>query len=183
MKKRNLSSIITLCFLIDNHYLQRKTIETIAENLGCTAQAIFYHGKKLHFKFLKDELKVGKPLNSKTKFKAEEKPWNYGLKGYKLNNKTKPQPRGKDHWNWKGNGCDRDKNEYKIWRKGVYQRDSYTCQECGQVGGNLNAHHIKEWCNYPNLRFNIDNGLTLCLNCHKNTDNYGHKARELIQKH
>jgi hypothetical protein len=62
--------------------------------------------------------------------------------------------------------------EYSDWRISVYKRDNYTCQICGKVGGKLNADHIKPFALYPKLRFDINNGRTLCINCHKNTDSY-----------
>jgi hypothetical protein len=57
---------------------------------------------------------------------------------------------------------------YLEWRNGVFERDNYTCQACGQIGGDLQAHHIRSWAEYPDLRYVIDNGLTLCIPCHKN---------------
>lgn len=57
---------------------------------------------------------------------------------------------------------------YKKWRKEVYKRDHHKCQWPGCfMTKKLNAHHIKTWSNYPGLRFNIDNGITLCYNHHK----------------
>lgn len=47
----------------------------------------------------------------------------------------------------------------------------------------LEAHHLKEVCNYPEQIFDVDNGVTLCHQCHKETDNYGNKARELKITH
>jgi hypothetical protein len=56
--------------------------------------------------------------------------------------------------------------EAKLWKKAVLQRDNFTCQKCGQYGGILVAHHIFNFADFPELRFAIDNGITLCKECH-----------------
>lgn len=76
------------------------------------------------------------------------------------------------HWNWKGgitpqNQKDRSSPECKKWRKSVFERDKFTCQKCGSVGGKLNAHHKKKWADFPEMRYDINNGVTLCERCHK----------------
>ena len=57
--------------------------------------------------------------------------------------------------------------EYQNWRTSVFKRDEYTCQHCKKVGGELNAHHIKSYKDFKKLRYDIDNGITLCINCHR----------------
>ena len=76
--------------------------------------------------------------------------------------------------NWKGgttekNATLRSSFEYKQWRSDVFKRDNWTCQTCRIRGNYLEAHHIKRWVNYPELRFVVDNGVTLCKQCHSLT--------------
>lgn len=61
----------------------------------------------------------------------------------------------------------RNYKEYFQWRESVFIRDDYTCQDCGQRGGELNAHHVKSYKKHPKLRLDVDNGITLCVCCHK----------------
>lgn len=62
--------------------------------------------------------------------------------------------------------------EYTKWRLAVFVRDNWTCQKCGARSSNgeevyLEAHHIKSYTKYPQLRFEVNNGITLCVDCHK----------------
>lgn len=62
---------------------------------------------------------------------------------------------------------ERHSAEYKRWRFDVYSRDRFACVMCGDDrGSNLNAHHIYPFAKYPELRLNLDNGITLCERCH-----------------
>lgn len=82
--------------------------------------------------------------------------------------------------NWQNFVTPKDKLERHRFRdeiqKQVFKRDNYTCQDFGEVGGYLQAHHIKSFSKYPELRLEILNGITLCVPCHKLTDNYGFGA-------
>lgn len=105
-------------------------------------------------------------IETKNKISSSKKgqiPWNKGLKEY-LSKDKNPQ--------WKGgltpiNELLRKSDEYKKWRKLVYERDYFTCQHCKIKQKYLIAHHIKSWENYPKLRYKIANGITLCRSCHK----------------
>lgn len=123
--------------------------------------------------------KGGYKLSEETKKKISE-----GLKG-ENNPAKRPEVRKKQaeirkgnrsHF-WKGgitsqNEIIRKSIEFTLWRKIIFQRDNFTCQECGARSGNgkrieLHSHHKKSFANFPELRFDIDNGITLCKNCHK----------------
>lgn len=82
-------------------------------------------------------------------------------------------------YNWQGgitpiNKQIRQSLEYRAWRKAVFQRDNYTCIWCKARNGNgktiiLHADHIKPFAFYPELRFTVNNGRTLCITCHRKT--------------
>ena len=93
---------------------------------------------------------------------------------------------GENHHNWKGGITSlasqiRHSIESKLWRKQVFERDSYTCQHCHQVGGNLIAHHLNLFSdimkehNITTLEeaiqcealWSTNNGITLCIECHE----------------
>lgn len=64
---------------------------------------------------------------------------------------------------------------YAAWRTAVFTRDDYTCQGCGQRGGRLHADHLQRFADFPSLRFNLANGQTLCVPCHRQTATYGNR--------
>lgn len=109
--------------------------------------------------------------------------------------------RGENNWNWKGGISKIDKlirtmGEYHQWRSNIFVRDNWICQTCRKIGVYVTAHHkksfsliIKEY----NLKtredarrcaelWDLDNGVTLCEDCHKLTDNYKgrNKAKQRI---
>lgn len=72
---------------------------------------------------------------------------------------------------------------YKIWREAVLDRDVYKCCACGSRE-NLHAHHIKPFAEYPDKRFDVRNGITLCDKCHRAIHKMMHedKIRKEVQK-
>lgn len=101
-----------------------------------------------------------------------------------LRGKGRPDLSGDKHPNWKGGRSRGYKTgyystEYKKWREKVFERDNYFCQECSS-DNYITAHHIKSFAHYPELRFNVENGLTLCEKCHTKTDNYKGKNKKAI---
>jgi len=114
--------------------------------------------------------------------------------------------RGEKGSNWKGGLTVLSysiRNSFKMrqWRSDVFTRDDYTCQECGIRSGNgktvvLNADHINSFAsiisrnNIKNTEeayvceelWNINNGRTLCIDCHKKTDTYGGKSHQVVNE-
>lgn len=89
---------------------------------------------------------------------------------------------GASNPNWKGGITPANKKlraspEYKAWRIAVFERDSYTCQKCGQVGWTLHAHHLIPFSADPEFRLEVSNGQTLCEPCHRKTDSFLGKAK------
>lgn len=58
--------------------------------------------------------------------------------------------------------------KHGAWARAVISRDKATCQHCGARGVSLHAHHISPFETFPELRWEVDNGLTLCAPCHWN---------------
>ena len=82
-----------------------------------------------------------------------------------------PSRSGENHHFWRGgitpeNEKWRKSAEYRNWRLSVFERDAYTCLDCHKQGGYLHAHHKEKFSDYPELRFDSQNGMTLCMDCH-----------------
>jgi predicted restriction endonuclease len=97
--------------------------------------------------------------------------------------------KGEKNPRWRGgvtsaNQKIRDSEESKLWRKAVWARDNYTCIWCGRKRSKtviIQADHIKPFAYFPELRFAIDNGRTLCKECHRTTDTFGSKCKKLYE--
>jgi len=87
---------------------------------------------------------------------------------------------------WKGGihdiRWDRLQKPYKLWRQKVFSRDSFLCVKCKKKKNYIEAHHIFNWNEYEDLRYEIDNGITFCKECHSNFHSiYGKKNNNFSQ--
>ncbi len=133
--------------------------------------------------------KKGHAVSEETRHKiGESKKGNKYMLGHKHTAETRrkmseiAKARGESHnFRVDGEGDKRRKErkasmqqlEYRLWREAVFARDGWTCQECGKVGGELNADHVKPWRDHPELRYDVINGRTLCEGCHRQTPTFG----------
>ena len=110
-------------------------------------------------------------------------PWN--------KNKEFKKIQGYRHWNWKGGISSQNKRlrlsiKGKLWRLAIFERDKWMCQNinCGycknKKGTKLNAHHIKPWAIFPELRFDINNGITYCEKFHIRSKMHKGIVKEVI---
>jgi 5-methylcytosine-specific restriction endonuclease McrA len=74
---------------------------------------------------------------------------------------------GKDHPNYRADSRRKNRGgSHHKWAGAVISRDKATCQHCGATEIELHAHHIKPYRDFPDSRFDVDNGMTLCFKCH-----------------
>ncbi len=138
--------------------------------------------------------KLAIKLGKKKLFKKGQTAWNKGLKGY--NSFKRPKIWGKRislgikrAFDNKGrlstkNELFRKSRKYKEWRKQIFKRDNYICVICKRksIKGSrieLSADHIKPFAIFYKERLNINNGRTLCRECHLKTDSFGKNKRIL----
>jgi len=122
-----------------------------------------HKGKTSNFKGRKNTEETKQRIREKVK-----KQWEEGF----YDNRPNLSHKGKDNPSWKGgisNCRAMNTKEYKYWRSAVFERDNWTCKTCFRRSGKLEAHHIKEWAKFPELRFIVENGVTLCYECHRLT--------------
>ncbi len=71
-----------------------------------------------------------------------------------------------NHVLYEGGQNERMNPDYTVWRKQVLKRDGHHCRVCF-TKEDLQAHHIKRFATYPEIRWEVSNGITLCKPCHK----------------
>lgn len=157
-----MSKLEVECNYCGNPFLKWKCLADKVKNNYCNKQCLYL------------AMKVGKQSNDGN-FKKGHKQLNSGR-----THLTSTKVLGEKNVNWKGGVTKqsekiRKSKEYKLWRIAVFERDNYTCVWCYKRGGTLNADHIKPFAWFPEIRFAIDNGRTLCIDCHKKTPSYLNK--------
>lgn len=145
-------------WLYREYITKQKSAELIAKEQGCKKNNILYYLNKFNIptRSMKDIRKIKK--------------WGLHGKSNPMYGKT-----GKLNPNWNGGHsperqCSYAKAAWKELAKSILKRDCYLCRECGAKHTpetKLIVHHIKEWSKYPELRFEPENLITLCVNCHK----------------
>lgn len=125
--------------------------------------------------------KKTKPLSKEQKIKISN-----AMKGRRLSFETrrkigescKGKTFGEKHYKWKG-GIQRSYDgvylgtKYNDWRRKIMDRDLYMCVICKVTGKRLQVDHIYPRCLYPQFTLSLENGRTLCVDCHKETPTYG----------
>lgn len=134
---------------------------------------------KNHTQETKDRIssiQIGKKLSEETKKKIGLKSkGNQHCLGQKHSQETKLKMSkarsGENHYAWKKDRNSLTKRDhrstkefiYREWREKVFGRDNWKCKMANEnCNGQLEAHHILPWRDYPELRYEINNGITLC---------------------
>ncbi len=116
---------------------------------------------------------------------------NFGMRGKKLSEEQSTKHsairQGISIEQWKGfitpiHQKIRNSPRIQEWRKYIFKRDNWICKKCLKKGGKLHAHHIRKFSKYPLLRFDFNNGITLCKICHDKTKGKEEKFIEYFDK-
>lgn len=201
IKKRKVSQKSIEALIKYNHKSKRflggkhtkKAKEKISESLIGNKRALGMRPNKTSFKKNQEAWNKGKKLgeNHKEKLKGKRPnfiPWNKGIRS-PLNNEK--------HWNWKGGITKFHRRvrlmpEYFNWRSRVLLRDNHSCVKCGSKI-RLEADHkipffniiqkykIKTLLEAQKCKklWDLNNGQTLCIKCHKIKGRHGYKSKKL----
>lgn len=118
--------------------------------------------------------------------------WNKGIKcpwTTERNLRDNPKRKGENHWKWISDRTKiipkqkRNDYAYKEWRKNVWLRDNWRCKIANpDCKGRIEAHHILGWTEYPELRYQVNNGITLCHTHHPRKRSEEAKLSPYFQK-
>lgn len=157
-------------------YVENKqTIYQIAKMIGCNPVTVYYRLVKLNIPRRKSGVQSWSEEQKQLRRDWWKKHPNHKpMLGKRLSMKTRKLMslirRGKLNPNWKGGVTEsirlfRKSKRYQQWRRKVLKRDKAICQICGKENSSV-VHHLKAIKENPEFRFDIDNGLIVCLACH-----------------
>lgn len=151
-------------------WVRSSQIKAYGEPKYCSRECFYSNIKKENHPHWKGGLATRKCKNCGEKFEIQLSP-SVIEKGWGIYCSTdchNEDQRGEKSPSWKGGLDPRSSLEYKQWRKAVYARDNWTCQDCGISGvGNLNAHHVFSYAQFPEHQLEVWNGVTVCIPCHQ----------------
>jgi hypothetical protein len=172
---------ITKDYLYQLYIVEKKSVLDISRLINKSIKQVSRYLKKFDiptrpFSTTGLKTRLGAKLTLETKSKIAN---SHIGKHHSVETKKKMGSKGSKNGSWKGgitpiNKILRNSIEYKLWRQAVYKRDNFKCIWCGKKGV-IHADHIKPFAYFPELRFAIDNGRTLCIDCHRKTETYGNK--------
>ena len=144
-------------WLVENYIVLKRSTSDIANELGCGASLVAQWLKRHSIKARPTGSEKGRTMSAEAR--------------RKMSLAKKGKYTGSDNPNWKGSLISDDTRERrsyiaKRWREEVLERDHHTCQSCGATE-HLHCHHIKEYQRYPDDRWNVNNGIVLCVTCHE----------------
>jgi 5-methylcytosine-specific restriction endonuclease McrA len=166
------TNIITKEDLFQEYITKNKTTVEIAKQYNCSPNKIGMTLREYNITRKARGPRKGNKLSLEHRHKISLKNLNNTYcKGHKLT---------KEHKQKISEGCkgknaasyiDGRKQLLNNWKMQVKIRDKMTCQICGVKKQNFKdknicAHHIKSKKDFPDLTYNIDNGITLCRSCH-----------------
>ena len=173
-RKIGLANSITL--------LNRKLSEEHKINIGLASLGRKHPPRTIKWKEKQRIAKIGKKHNPHSEATKEK------IRLANINNGSKPPvQRGEKCHFWKGgitpkNEVSRKSLEFRLWRERVFERDNFVCQKTQIKGGKLHPHHINNFAEKEDLRFIIDNGITLSEKAHKEFHKkYGFKNNTIEQ--
>lgn len=171
-------------FGVDNPFWGRKHSTKSRQKIS-DSQAGLHDGEKNQF--------YGKKHSLETRIRLS-RAWQISKQ-----NGTREGRKGADSNWWEGgittlNKQIRTCTKYKEWRDECFIRDGYTCVNCGETGGVLNVDHISSFSGILKKNgiktlkqallceelWDLANGRTLCVGCHKETDTWGNKGRREV---
>lgn len=155
-------------WLFDQYVTRKKSTPEIAAELGCVPQSVARYLRLHGIEARSSGAEKGHKRNDSEEVRE------------KMRIAKRDRFIGPDNPNWKGGMLwkDPERGRYraKMWVKAVKDRDGWRCTKCGSID-RLHSHHIKPWRHYPELRYDVSNGTTLCHTCHEEAHGRGWEFR------